>query len=51
MKRHTDELIELASFFNKKLAYLYELATEIDDKWRIRLESKRKAAIKQTSTE
>lgn len=46
-----DELIELAKDFEQKAKNLYELATEIDEKWRIRLESKRKAAIQQTSNE
>lgn len=32
-----DELIELAKDFEHKAKNLYELATEIDEKWRIRL--------------
>lgn len=32
-----DELIELAKDFEQKAKNLYELATEIDEKWRIRL--------------
>ncbi len=43
------ELIELAKDFEQKAKDLYDLATEIDEKWRIRLESRRKVAIQQAS--
>lgn len=43
-----DKLLELAEDFEQKAKNLYDLATEIDEKWRIRLESKRKIAIKQS---
>lgn len=42
-----DELIELAKDFEQKAKDLYDLTTEIDEKWRIRLESRRKVAIQQ----
>ncbi|MGL5795828.1 MAG: hypothetical protein ACRC06_15800 [Waterburya sp.] len=43
-----DKLLDLAKDFEKQALSLYELATEIDEKWRIRLESKRKVAIKKS---
>lgn len=42
------ELIELAKDFEQKAKDLYDLATEIDEKWRIRLESRRRVAIQQS---
>lgn len=42
-----NELLELAEDFEQKAKDLYDLATEIDEKWRIRLESKRKVAMQQ----
>ena len=44
-----DELLELAKDFEQKAQNLYLLATEIDEKWRIRLESRRTVAIQQSS--
>ena len=44
-----DELLELAKVFEQKAQDLYVLATEIDEKWRIRLESRRTVAIQQSS--
>ena len=44
-----DELLELAKDFEQKAQDLYVLATEIDEKWRIRLESRRTVAIQQYS--
>jgi len=48
-ERTLDRLIELAKDFERKAKDLYDLSTDIDDKWRIRLESKRKIAIQQVS--
>jgi len=45
-----DELLELAKDFEQKAKSLYDLATEIDEKWRIRLELKRKVAIQQSGS-
>jgi len=42
-----DELIELAKDFEQKAKNLSELATDIDEKWRIRLESRQRVAIQQ----
>jgi uncharacterized tellurite resistance protein B-like protein len=36
------ELLKLAKDFEQQTISLYELATEIDKKWRFRLDSKRK---------
>lgn len=44
-----DELLELAKDFEQKAQDLYVLATEIDEKWRIRLELRRTVAIQQSS--
>ena len=44
-----DELLELAKDFEQKAQDLYVLATELDEKWRIRLESRRTIAIQQSS--
>lgn len=44
-----DELLELAKDFEQKAQDLYVLATEIDEKWRSRLESRRTVAIQQSS--
>lgn len=43
-----DELLELGKDFEQKAQDLYVLSTEIDEKWRIRLESKRTLAIQQS---
>lgn len=43
-----DELIEIAKDFEQKAKDLYNLTTEIDEKWRIRLESRRRVAIQQS---
>ena len=40
------ELLELAQDAEKKAKALCDLTAEIDEKWRIRLESKRKAVKK-----
>jgi uncharacterized tellurite resistance protein B-like protein len=42
-----EQLIELAKDFEQKAKDLYDLSTEIDEKWRIRLESRRKKTIQQ----
>ncbi|AFY75968.1 hypothetical protein Ple7327_0521 [Pleurocapsa sp. PCC 7327] len=42
-----DKLIELAKDFEQQAREVYDLATAIDEKWRIRLEKKREAAIRQ----
>jgi hypothetical protein len=36
------ELLKLAKDFEQQTILLYELATKIDEKWRFRLDSKRK---------
>lgn len=46
-----NELLDLAKDFEQQAFSLYERATEIDDKWRIRLESKRKVAIQKFDKE
>lgn len=46
-----DRLLDLAKDFEQQALSLYERATEIDDKWRIRLESKRKVAIQKSNRE
>ena len=46
-----DRLLDLAKDFEQQTLSLYERATEIDDKWQIRLESKRKVAIQKSDTE
>ncbi len=43
-----DELLDLAKDFEQQALSLYERATEIDEKWRVRLESKRKVAIQKS---
>jgi hypothetical protein len=42
------ELLKLAKDFEQQTISLYELATEIDEKWRVRLESKRRVAIEKS---
>jgi hypothetical protein len=42
------ELLELTKDFEQKAKELCDLATEVDEKWRIRLETRRKAAIQQS---
>jgi rubrerythrin len=46
-----DELLDLAENFERQAHSLYEQATEIDEKWRVRLESKRKVAIQKSDGE
>lgn len=46
-----DELLDLAKDFEQQALSLCEKATEIDEKWRIRLESKRKVAIQKSNGE
>jgi hypothetical protein len=46
-----DELLDLAKDFEQQALSLYERATEIDEKWRVRLESKRKVAIQKSDNE
>jgi rubrerythrin len=46
-----NELLRLAKDFEQQALSLYERATEIDDKWRVRLESKRKVAIQKSDGE
>lgn len=43
-----DELLVLAKDFEEQALSLYEQATKIDEKWRIRLDSRRKAAIEKS---
>ena len=43
------ELLEMARFASEKAKSMADLATEIDDKWRVRLEKKRLAAIQNSS--
>ncbi|MGB5711305.1 MAG: hypothetical protein WBM44_10400 [Waterburya sp.] len=45
-----DELLDLAKNFEQQALSLYERATEIDEKWRVRLESKRKVAIQKSDS-
>ena len=46
-----DELLDLAKDFEQQALSMYERATEIDEKWRVRLESKRKVAIQKSDRE
>ena len=46
-----DELLDLAKDLEQQALSLCEKATEIDDKWRFRLESKRKVAIQKSDGE
>lgn len=46
-EKKLNELVELSEDFEQKAKKLYELATEIDEKWRIRLNSRRKLVIHQ----
>lgn len=48
--RVLDKLIELAETAEKKAINLYESTTEIDEKWRIKLEKKRKQAMQQLNS-
>ena len=43
-----DELLDLAKDFEQQALSLYERATKIDEKWRVRLESKRRGAIQKS---
>ncbi len=49
-EKKLDELLSLAKDFEQQTISLYELATEIDEKWRLRLESKRRVAIEKSSS-
>ena len=56
MKKLSDEktllsLLELAQDVEQKAKALCDLTTEVDEKWRVRLESKRKAAIQKSDRE
>ena len=56
MKKLPDEktllsLLELAQDAEQKAKALCDLTTEVDEKWRVRLESKRKAAIQKSDRE
>lgn len=42
-----DKLLELAKNAEQKAKALYDMATEIDEKWRLRLEARRQAAIEE----
>lgn len=42
-----DKLLELAKDFEQKAKAVYDLATEIDEKLRLRQEARRQAAIEQ----
>ncbi len=42
-----DKLLELAKDFEQKAKAVYDLATEIDEKLRIRQEARRQAAIEE----
>ena len=44
-----DKLLDLAKDFEQQALSLYERATEIDEKWRVRLESQRKIAIQKSN--
>ena len=46
-----NELLDLAKDFEQQALSMYELATQIDEKWRTRLESKRKVAIQKSDRE
>ena len=50
MRKKLNELVELTEDFEQKAKELYEVATEIDEKWRIYLRSRRKLIIAQTDT-
>jgi hypothetical protein len=41
---------KLRKDFEQQALSLYERATEVDDKWRVRLESKRKVAIQKSNS-
>ena len=45
-----DKLIELAESAEQKAGNLCESATKIDEKWRIKLDKRRKLAIQQLDT-
>jgi rubrerythrin len=42
-----DKLIELAESAEQKAIALYESSTKIDEKWRIKLDNRRKLSLKQ----
>ena len=46
-----NELLDLAKDFEQQALSMCKLATEIDEKWRIRLESKQKVAIQKSERE
>jgi hypothetical protein len=45
-----DELLVLAKDFEQQALSLYERATEVDDKWGVRLDSKRQVAIQKSNS-
>ena len=56
MKKLPDEktllsLLELAQDAEQKAKTLCDLTTEVDEKWRVRLESKRKVAMQKSDGE
>lgn len=48
--RVLDKLIELAETAEEKAINLYESTTKIDEKWRMKLEQKRKQAMQQLNS-
>lgn len=46
-----DELLDLTKDFEQQTLSLYERATEIDEKWRVNLERKRKVAMQKSDSE
>jgi hypothetical protein len=44
-EKQLNELVEIAKDFEKKAKKLYEPATEIDKKWRVRLQLRRKSTL------
>jgi uncharacterized tellurite resistance protein B-like protein len=48
--KQLDELLSLAKDFEQQTISLYELATKIDEKWRVRLESRRNVAIEKSGS-
>jgi hypothetical protein len=46
----TAKVQEAGKDFEQQALSLYERATEVDDKWRVRLESKRKVAIQKSNS-
>jgi coenzyme F420-reducing hydrogenase alpha subunit len=46
-----NELLDLAQDAEQKAKALCDLTAEIDEKWRVRLESKRKVAMQKSDSE